>query len=150
VPAIVGFRIYRRKSLGNGHWLGVSKSGLSAGRRGRPVSLSFGRRGLGGSVRLAKGVSYLFGRNRWSEVCSSRSPRLSSSLVVRLRSTPRAQAPTGAAVTVGIAVPAITRLIVGAAFSASPLTRTSGQAASSGASGTKVGPTTARDSASLN
>jgi len=64
VPSIVAFRIYRRESLGNGHWLGVSKSGLSAGRRGSPVSLSFGRRGLGGSVRLAKGISYLFGRNR--------------------------------------------------------------------------------------
>jgi hypothetical protein len=60
----MGFRFYRRKSLGGGFWLGLSKSGLSAGRRGRPASGSLGRRGLGGSIRLAKGLSYLFGRRR--------------------------------------------------------------------------------------
>jgi len=56
----MGFRFYRRKSLGNGLWLGMSKSGLSAGRRGKRGSVSTGSRGPGASVRLAKGLSYIF------------------------------------------------------------------------------------------
>jgi len=56
----VGFRYSRRKSLGGGLWGGLSKSGLSGGRRGRRGSLSVGRRGVGGSVRLLKGLSYVF------------------------------------------------------------------------------------------
>jgi hypothetical protein len=52
----VGFRLDRRKSLGQGFWLGLSKSGLSMGRRGRPFSASVGGRGAGGSVRLMKGA----------------------------------------------------------------------------------------------
>jgi len=58
----VGFRFYRRKSLGSGLWAGVSKSGLSLGKRGRGGSISLNRRGLGGSVRLGKGLSYIFRR----------------------------------------------------------------------------------------
>jgi hypothetical protein len=62
---VVGFRIYRRKSLGKGLWAGVSKSGVSFGRRGRRLSGSVGRRrGPGGSVRIMKGISYLFGGKR--------------------------------------------------------------------------------------
>jgi hypothetical protein len=56
------FRFYRRKSLGNGLWAGLSKSGVSVGRRGRRVSGSLGRRGPRVSVRLAKGLSYIFRR----------------------------------------------------------------------------------------
>ncbi len=60
----MAFRFFRRKSLGRGLWAGVSKSGLSIGRRGRRGSLSLGARGVGGSVRIAKGLSYLFGKRR--------------------------------------------------------------------------------------
>jgi hypothetical protein len=56
------FRFSRRKSLGNGFWIGVSKSGLSGGRRGRRVSVSASRRGPRASVRIAKGLSYIFRR----------------------------------------------------------------------------------------
>ncbi|HEX8101554.1 MAG TPA: hypothetical protein VF533_03005 [Solirubrobacteraceae bacterium] len=56
------FRFSRRKSLGNGFWVGLSKSGLSLGRRGRRGSVSVSRRGVGGSIRLMKGLSYVFRR----------------------------------------------------------------------------------------
>ena len=56
------FRFSRRKSLGNGFWIGVSKSGLSGGHRGRRVSVSASRRGPRASVRIAKGLSYIFRR----------------------------------------------------------------------------------------
>ena len=56
------FRFYRRKSLGNGFWVGASKSGLSVGRRGQRGSASVNRRGVGGSVRLMRGLSYMFRR----------------------------------------------------------------------------------------
>jgi Protein of unknown function (DUF4236) len=50
----MGFRFSRRKSLGGGFWVGLSKSGLSAGRRGRRVSVSASRRGVQASVRLLR------------------------------------------------------------------------------------------------
>jgi hypothetical protein len=53
------FRFSRRKSLGGGFWVGVSKSGVSAGRRGRRVSASVGPRGPQASIRLLKGLSYV-------------------------------------------------------------------------------------------
>jgi hypothetical protein len=56
------FRYYKRKSLGNGFWVGMSKSGMSAGRRGRHASTSVGPRGPRLSVRLLKGLSYIFKR----------------------------------------------------------------------------------------
>jgi hypothetical protein len=52
------FRFHRRKSLGNGFWVGLSKSGPSIGRRGKRTSVSLGRRGPSFSVRLMKGLSY--------------------------------------------------------------------------------------------
>ena len=58
----MGFRYYRRKSLGGGWWVGMSKSGPSIGRRGRRVSGSLSRRGPSLAVRLAKGLSYVFRR----------------------------------------------------------------------------------------
>jgi hypothetical protein len=58
------FRFYRRKSLGNGFWVGLSKSGLSLGRRGRRASASVGSRGPRASIRLAKGLSYVFRSRR--------------------------------------------------------------------------------------
>jgi hypothetical protein len=58
----MGFRYYRRKSLGNGFWLGMSKSGPSIGRRGKRLSASFGSRGASMSIRLLKGLSYVFRR----------------------------------------------------------------------------------------
>jgi hypothetical protein len=58
----MGFRFYRRKSLGRGLWVGLSKSGPSIGRRGQRGSVSVGSRGPGASVRIAKGLSYLFRR----------------------------------------------------------------------------------------
>lgn len=58
----MGFRFQRRKSLGRGFWVGASKRGPSVGRRGRRGSVSVNRRGAGGSLRILKGLSYLFGR----------------------------------------------------------------------------------------
>ena len=58
----MGFRFYRRKSLGRGLWVGLSKSGPSVGRRGRRGSVSASRRGVGGSVRIMRGLSYIFRR----------------------------------------------------------------------------------------
>jgi hypothetical protein len=52
------FRFSRRKSLGNGWWVGLGKTGPSIGRRGRRVSGSLSSRGPSVSVRLAKGVSW--------------------------------------------------------------------------------------------
>lgn len=60
----MGFRFSRRKSLGGGLWAGLSRSGPRIGRRGRRGSVSFGRGGPRASVRLAKGLSYVFGRRR--------------------------------------------------------------------------------------
>jgi hypothetical protein len=54
------FRFYRRKSLANGFWVGLSKSGPTLGRRGRRVSGSIGSRGPSASVRLRKSLSYIF------------------------------------------------------------------------------------------
>ena len=56
------FRFHRRKSLGNGFWVGISKTGPSIGRRGRRASVSLGRRGPSLSIRLLKGLSYIFRR----------------------------------------------------------------------------------------
>jgi hypothetical protein len=56
------FRFQRRKSLGGGFWIGLGKSGPSFGRRGRRVSASVSRRGPSASVRLIKGLSYIFRR----------------------------------------------------------------------------------------
>ena len=58
------FRYSRRKSLGNGFWVGLGKSGPSVGRRGKRLSVSVGPRGPRGSVRLLKGLSYIFGGRR--------------------------------------------------------------------------------------
>jgi hypothetical protein len=60
----MGFRYYRRKGLGNRLLDRRIELGLSAGRRGKRVFASYGCRDLGASVRLAKGLSYLFGRAR--------------------------------------------------------------------------------------
>jgi hypothetical protein len=56
----MGFSYRLRKSLGGGWWVGLSKSGPSVGRRGRRVSGSIGTRGPSASVRLFKGLSYVF------------------------------------------------------------------------------------------
>lgn len=58
----MAFRFYRRKSLGRGLWVGLSKSGPTVGRRGRRGSLSVNRRGVGGSARIMRGLSYIFRR----------------------------------------------------------------------------------------
>jgi hypothetical protein len=58
----MGLRFSRRKSLGRGCWVGLSKSGPSIGRRGKRVSVSLGRRGPSLSVRLARGLSYVLRR----------------------------------------------------------------------------------------
>ena len=54
------FRFHRRRSLGRGLWVGLGKSGPSVGRRRGRFSFSAGPRGPGLSVRLAKGLSYVF------------------------------------------------------------------------------------------
>lgn len=60
----MGLRIYRRKNVGRGGWLGMSKSGPSAGARGGRVSLSLGSRGPRASIRLARGIWHVFGGKR--------------------------------------------------------------------------------------
>jgi len=52
------FRVYRRKSLGNGWCVGLGKTGPSIGRRGKRVSGSLSRRGPSMRVRLAMGLSW--------------------------------------------------------------------------------------------
>ena len=51
-------RFARRKSLGNGWWVRLGKTGPSIGRRGKRVSGSLSRRGPSVSVRLAKELSW--------------------------------------------------------------------------------------------
>jgi hypothetical protein len=58
----MGLRYHRRDSLGKGFWLGMSKSGPSVGTRGKRVSVSMSKRGPSLSVRLMKGLSYVFRR----------------------------------------------------------------------------------------
>lgn len=61
----MGLRITRRFSLGGGKHVTVSKTGVSVGRRGRRGSVSANTRGgAGGSIRLLRGVSWMFGRRR--------------------------------------------------------------------------------------
>jgi hypothetical protein len=55
----MGFRYSRRKSIGKGVWIGMSKSGPSIGRRGKRASVSYGPRGASLSIRLLKGLSYV-------------------------------------------------------------------------------------------
>jgi hypothetical protein len=57
----VGLNYRRRIIVGRGSWFNVSKSGVSASRRtGRVTVNSRGR----GSVRIAKGLSFRWGRRR--------------------------------------------------------------------------------------
>ena len=56
------FRFSTRKSLGKGFFVGLSRSGPSVGRRGRRGTVSVGRHGITGSVRLLRGLSYVFRR----------------------------------------------------------------------------------------
>lgn len=57
----MGIQYRRRKGLGAGSWLNVSQRGLSMSRRiGR---VTFNTRGRG-SIRLAKGLSFRFGKRR--------------------------------------------------------------------------------------
>ena len=58
----MGFRFSRRRSIGKGWWVGLSKSGPSIGRRVRRGGVSVNRRGVGGSLRIVKGLSYIFRR----------------------------------------------------------------------------------------
>jgi hypothetical protein len=53
----MGFIFSRRKSLGKGRTVNVSKSGVSASKKAGPVSIN--SRGTG-RVRIAKGVSFKF------------------------------------------------------------------------------------------
>jgi hypothetical protein len=62
----MGLRFHRRRSIAKGFWIGVGKSGPSVGRRKGRFSASISRRGPRGSVRLAKGVIYVFGGKRRS------------------------------------------------------------------------------------
>lgn len=61
----MGLRVNRRIGLGKGFSLNVGKTGVGLGKRGRRGSLSANTRGrAGGSVRLLRGVSWMFGRRR--------------------------------------------------------------------------------------
>ena len=55
----MGFTYRRRKSIGSGSWLNVSKSGASVSKRVGRVTLN--SRG-GGRIRIAKGLSFRFGK----------------------------------------------------------------------------------------
>ncbi len=58
----MGLRFYRRQRLGGCLWAALSGAGPSFGRTGKRVSWSVNRRGVGGSIRLLKGLRYVFGR----------------------------------------------------------------------------------------
>lgn len=60
----MSFRVNRRVPLGKGTYVNLGKRGVSAGRRGKHGSLSVGPKGPGGSVRVMRGISWLFGRGR--------------------------------------------------------------------------------------
>jgi Protein of unknown function (DUF4236) len=57
----MGLQYRRSKSLGNSRRLNVSKRGLSVSQRVGPLTLNSRGRG---SVRIAPGLSYRFGRSR--------------------------------------------------------------------------------------
>ncbi len=57
----MGFRINRRVKLGKGLSANVGRSGVSVSKRGKRGSVN--SRGTG-SVRLVRGVSWLFGKRR--------------------------------------------------------------------------------------
>lgn len=57
----MGFRISKRVRLGKGTGLNISKSGASVSKKVGRVTLN--SRGTG-SIRIAKGVSFRFGKKR--------------------------------------------------------------------------------------
>lgn len=57
----MGFTYRKRMKLGRNSWVNVSKRGASLS--GRSGCLTLNSRG-GGSVRIARGLSYRFGRRR--------------------------------------------------------------------------------------
>jgi hypothetical protein len=57
----VGFTYRRRKKVGRNSWVNVSKRGASLSNRSGCLTLN--SRG-GGSIRVARGLSYRFGRRR--------------------------------------------------------------------------------------
>lgn len=57
----MGLQYRRRKSLGLGSWLNVSKRGVSVSKRTGRVTVN--TRG-GGSIRIMKGLSWRWGRRR--------------------------------------------------------------------------------------
>lgn len=58
-------RINRRFNLGKGISANVSKTGIGVSKRGARGSVSTNSRGgRGGSVRLMRGVSWMFGKRR--------------------------------------------------------------------------------------
>lgn len=58
----MGLRINRRIGLGKGASLNLGKRGVSVTKRGMRGSVGFGRAGGRGSVRIMRGVSWLFGK----------------------------------------------------------------------------------------
>jgi len=54
----MGLRISRRVSLGDGWHVNVARRGVSLSKRTAAGTVRVGRRGVGGSVRIARGVSW--------------------------------------------------------------------------------------------
>lgn len=52
------FQYRKRKSLGKGVGLNLSKSGVSVSKRGKRGSVTMGRKGPSASVRIMKGLSW--------------------------------------------------------------------------------------------
>ena len=61
----MAFRVNKRFSVGKGVSVGVGKTGVSVSKRTRAGSVGANSRGgAGGSLRLMRGVSWLFGKRR--------------------------------------------------------------------------------------
>lgn len=58
----MGLRINRRIGLGRGVGVNLGRTGASVTRRSALGSIGLGRRGLHGSIRLARGISWRWGR----------------------------------------------------------------------------------------
>lgn len=61
----MGFRVNRRISVGKGVSVNLGKRGVGVGKRGKHGSVSTNTRGgRGGSIRIMRGVSWVFGKRR--------------------------------------------------------------------------------------
>lgn len=58
----MGFRVNKRVGLGGGKSVNLGKSGASVSKRTSAGSIGLGKSGPRGSVRVAKGISWTWGK----------------------------------------------------------------------------------------